>query len=96
MVQGRREECEQGWKGRACIVGAQKRMERMQGGVWKGRAKIEGRRRRGRRMMVGFTGGDHGQGGEGRGSERQGRAWRGRTVHRVDAYTTVLRSRIDR
>jgi hypothetical protein len=72
MVQGRREECEQGWKGRACIVGAQKRMERMQGGVWKGRAKIEGRRRRGRRMMVGFTGGDHGQGGEGRGSQRQG------------------------
>jgi hypothetical protein len=74
--------------------GVPTRMEGMQGGVWKGRARMEGRQ--GRRMAVGFVDGDHGRGGgEGRGSRRQGRAWRGRTVHRVDAYTTVLSSSID-
>jgi hypothetical protein len=56
----------------------------VRGGVWKGRARMEGRR--GRRMTVGAREGGHG----GRGD-----AWRGRTVHRVDAYTTVLRSSID-
>jgi hypothetical protein len=69
-------------------------MEGMRGGVWKGRARMEGRR--GRRMVVGFAGGDLGRGAREGGSQRQGRAWRGRIVHRVDVYTTVLRSSIYR
>jgi hypothetical protein len=65
----------------------------MRGGVWKGRARMEGRR--GRRMTVRFAGRDHGRG-RGKGVTEAGRTWRGRTVHRVDAYTTILRSSIDK
>jgi hypothetical protein len=76
---GHGEEYGQGWKGCGEEYG--------RGGLgWKGSGG--GGWRSG--LPAGIT-----VGGKDRGSWRQGQAWRGRTVHRVDAYTTDLRSSID-
>jgi hypothetical protein len=81
---------------RVWIGGARTRMEGLRGGVWKGCEEEYGR------GGLGWKGAgeeDDGRvcwrgsrtGGKGSGTRRQGQAWRGRTVHRVDAYIAFVR-----